>query len=341
MFEHEADVLVIGSGFGGCVAASVAAERGVKNVAIISKGTLISGGTGAPGINNLRVFPPFPVKMFTSAGDLDKTWTPEEGIPRFWKRYEEDAQGLLNKEMTQLYVERSWEMVKLLESFGIQMTNNDVGGEYLFTTIAGGLPGITFEDSFVIQPKLGKYVMKHKNIKVFERTMAVDLLTRDGKVCGAISFNIRTGEIVVVYSKTIILATGSCFRLYENSTGVPYSARHSPYNTGDSQAMTLRAGGVLVSMEIVQWSSAPEGFTVPGVSVRSAFGARWKNALGERVMEKYYPQSKENVQRYQIARAILEEYEKGCGPVFLDITHLPDQIRDIVLKRYRPRTIQE
>jgi succinate dehydrogenase/fumarate reductase flavoprotein subunit len=93
-------------------------------------------------------------------------------------------------------------------------------------------------------------------------------------------------------------------------------------------------------MEFPLWSSSLFGMMVPGVSTRSQLGARWVNALGERVMEKHYPDRKENVARHLVARAIIEEYESGNGPVFLDVRHLPDKNRNMVFERWLPRTVQ-
>ena len=322
--EHEADVLVVGGGFGGCVAACVAAEKGV-NVTMLMKGTLQSGGSARAGLQGgLNIFPRSEVKVYSSAGEARGTWKPQD-LDRFWKSVEIQAEGLLNKEFTRYLIERSWEMLPKLESYGLKLTTKSLGDQYMWTITLGDMVQLSFDDWEVIQPKLGKHVRTFSNIEVFERMMAVDLVMDEGKVRGVIAFNIRTGDIHVFYGKTVILSTGSCSRLYESPSGIPYNTRYSPYNTGDGQAMVLRAGGELVNMEIVFWSMCPKDFEWAGTTWSTKMGAIWRNAKGERIMEKYHPDNKEGVHRHTTVRAIIEEIRQNNGPIFLDFTQVPEE----------------
>lgn len=80
-------------------------------------------------------------------------------------------------------------------------------------------------------------------INVFEDVVISDVLTSRGTACGAIGFNVYTGEIIHFVAKSVILATGG----YQ-----PFSLQNSISDmTGDGIAMALRAGASAVDMEFL------------------------------------------------------------------------------------------
>ncbi len=321
--EHEADVLVVGSGIGGCMAACSAAEKGA-NVTLVTKGTLQSGGSARPGFQGgIILFPRSEIEVFSAAGERYGTWKPQD-IERFWKSMEIQVEGLLDKKLTQHVIERSWEVLGKLESYGVKTTSSSIGNKYMWTVVYD-MPQLSFDDWEVIQPKLGSQVRRTNNIKVSERMMAVDLVTDEDGVRGVIAFDVRTGDVHVFYGKTVILATGSTCRLYESISGIPYNTRYSPYNTGDGQAMALRSGGELLNMEIVYWSLCPKDFEFCGTTWSTKMGAVWRNAKGEPIMEKHYPDGGQGVQRHMLVRAVIEEISQNNGPIFLDFTQVPEE----------------
>lgn len=318
---HESDVLVVGGGLAGCMAAASAAERGAK-VSLTTKASLTAGGNGS-GVIQIATFPPFEFEVINPTGER-RRWGVDD-TKKYLDSIRKFTEGLLNEKMTQLFIDRSWDMVKKLEAYGLEMTSKETGNQYQWA-ITMGSPRIRFGDANKLQLRLSEWVLKHKNITPFERTMTVDCLVKDGRVIGAIGFNVRSGTVVVHYARTTILATGACFRVYENPSGIPYNARHSPFNTGDGQAMTLRSGGDLVSMEIPLWSTCPQHYVVCATSGTSTVGGTWLNALGEKIIEKHFgKQFGAPPQRFQVAGMVREEILKGNGPVFLDMTHVPKQ----------------
>ena len=91
--------------------------------------------------------------------------------------------------------------------------------------------------------------------------MAIDLITerwlsrREGRIpptpsqdraCGAYVLNLKSGEVVTVGAKGIVLATGGAGKVY-NFTTNPRIA------TGDGIAMGYRAGARMANMEFVQF----------------------------------------------------------------------------------------
>ena len=149
----------------------------------------------------------------------------------------------------------------------------------------------------------------------------VDLLARDGEVCGAIAWNEQDRSLVPVYARAVLIATGGVGRIYRETTNPDVA-------TGDGIAMAYRAGATIANMEMVQFHPTAlflEG--APRFLLSEALrgeGAVLRNADMQRFMSRYH-ESEELAPRDIVSRAIVSELSRlRKGPVFLDLTHLSD-----------------
>jgi succinate dehydrogenase / fumarate reductase flavoprotein subunit len=161
----------------------------------------------------------------------------------------------------------------------------------------------------------------------FDEYFAVDLLKDDdGRVLGAVVFNIQDGQVVVIEAKTTLLATGGVGQLFRTTT-------NALINTGDGLGMAMRAGIPLQDMEFFQFH--PTGIAGRGMLITE--GARGEggylvNGDGERMMERYAPKAKDLASRDVVSRAIAIEVKegRGCGPkkdhVLLKLDHLGEEV---------------
>lgn len=175
-------------------------------------------------------------------------------------------------------------------------------------------------------------LQNHPQVTLLTDVTAVDLLKR-GRLngngasvppaCGgAYVLDRASGQMVSVLAKTTILATGGLGQLFWRTSNPP-GAR------GDGMAMAHRLGARLNDMEFVQFH--PTALHQPQApafliseAVRGA-GARLVDATGQPFMEKYAPEWRDLAPRDIVARSIYQEMEGQAEPsVYLDLrSYLP------------------
>ncbi|MFN7086316.1 MAG: FAD-binding protein [Burkholderiales bacterium] len=308
----DTDVLVVGGGVAGSMAAIPALEAGLK-VVICEKGKVLDH-CGSIGCG---------VDHYLTVMDSGPEWdTPEFLI----KHVPELTDGIVDMAVASRVIHEMPRIFRKLESFGIDFRDPRLGTYYRLRSF--GLPGtyhINF-DGTDFKKHIGERVRKGK-AAVLMRTMVVQLLVEDNRAYGALAFNFRSGEWYAIRAKAVVLAAGDVNRISRNASGLAFDSWHFPYNTGDAHAMGYRAGAVLANMESVEATLTPKGFSCQGLNALVSLGAHFVNRHGERFMFKYDKKG-ENARRAVIADAAINEYLLGNGPLYLDCRHLPPDMLD-------------
>ncbi len=306
----DTDVLVIGGGVAGCLAAIGARELGAR-VAVIDKGGLLERcGSIAAGVD----------QILAVAEDGPEWDTPDyllQHIPRL-------TDYVVDMKSVETFVRGLPGMLRKLERLGVPFKDPSTGKYYRHRTF--GLPGeyhIDFDGS-KFKPKISRAVID-SNAQIFLRTMAVSLLAHKDQTVGASLFHIRTGEFHFFRAKAVVLATGDTNRLSRNSSGLAFDSWHCPYNTGDAQAMAARSGALLANMEFTENTITPKGISSQGTNALTGLGAHFINAKGERFMLKYDPAG-ERARRDILTSAIVAETLAGNAPIYCDCRHLPEDM---------------
>lgn len=180
----------------------------------------------------------------------------------------------------------------------------------------------------ILRPLLA-YLADHDRVRILENTAALDLLTHEGRVHGVQLDRTPEGERSrtghPVFAGSTVLATGGIGSLYPRSTNPAGS-------TGDGIGMAALAGADVADMEYVQFHPTALDETAAGVTgtdgdgmdtvliseaVRGE-GAHLRNGNGERFMPPVHEDA-ELAPRDVVARAVAREREE-TGEVRLDVS---------------------
>lgn len=293
------DVLVIGGGIAGCFAAIKADKMG-KSVAILDKATLRRGGSVGPGMDHVSI------------GVHPESISYEEA-----RTYAASSKkDLVDPNVTLAVDVHAYDRVKDMEEFGIPVREDD-GSYYIWRIPERHYCCVSYR-GVDTKVKLGQAVEKTK-AKIFERTMGVELLKKDGRVVGAIGMNTRTGELMAFLAKATILSTGETTRQYIAPDG-PYNTYFSPTNSGDSEAMAYRAGAKMVNMEFLYWDYVlvRAGGGIVGVKPFDKM-AKLVNRFGDVILKT----PEESVMRCFLMQ---KELIEGRGPLYWDLRDLPEEV---------------
>jgi len=161
-------------------------------------------------------------------------------------------------------------------------------------------------------------VQRRPNIRVWENTFVLDLLTTDRKCRGAIVNRKPDDHRELIWAKQTILATGGIGQIYRETSN-PEGA------TGDGIAVAYRAGAEVRDMEFVQFH--PTVLYIAGGSrslISEAMrgeGAYLVDKNDYRFMHDYDPRG-ELAPRDVVSRAIVRQMSQTNHPnVYLDLRH--------------------
>ncbi|WP_314223433.1 fumarate reductase/succinate dehydrogenase flavoprotein subunit [Streptomyces zaehneri] len=305
--ELTCDVLVVGGGTAGTMAALTAAEHGA-HVLLLEKAHVRHSGAlamGMDGVNNAvipgRAEPDDYVAEITRAND-----------------------GIVDQSTVRQTATRGFAMVQRLESYGVKF-EKDEHGDYAVRQVHRS-------GSYVLPMPEGKDVKKvlyrqlrrremRERIRIENRVMPVRVLTspEDGRAIGAVGFNTRTGQFVTVRAGGVVLATGACGRLGLPASGYLYGTYENPTNAGDGYAMAYHAGAELTGIECFQINPLIKDYNGPACAyVANPFGGYQVNRHGERFVDSDYWSG-------QMMAEFAAEVASDRGPVYLKLSHLPEE----------------
>lgn len=319
-YHIHTDVLVIGGGDAGTMAAIAARAKGLT-VALVDKAGINRSGCSAAGIDH-----------FCAILETGPAWDTHEA---FLSWYNKLTHGFVDIDIPEhVFLSRIKKMVHYLEALGINMRLGP-NGEYI-RTASFMQPGdyyINFAGQN-IKPIISAEAEK-AGVDFFKRIAVVDLLKSDGKIVGAVGFHIRTGECYVFHAKATIITTGNVGRLYNNQSGNAYNCWHSPFNNGGAHAWAFRAGAELKNMEFINYTVTPVNFAASGLNAIVGMGGYIVNSLGERFLFKYHERG-EKGPRWIIPLGVYDETKEFRGPCYFDLRHLPQDALDHLMHHLLP-----
>ncbi len=303
------DFLVIGGGVAGLRAAIELASKG--SVLVLTKDKATESTTGY------------------AQGGIAVALSDEDEVSIHYNDTINAGDGLCNKEAVQIMVEEGPEYILELMSWGAEF---DKDGSKLSYTREGAhsrrriLHSRGDSTGKEIERALIKKARSYSTIERYDFAYTLDLLVKDNRCVGAVV--LRGDQIIHVFAKSVLLATGGAGQLFSRTTNPMIS-------TGDGLAIAYRAGAEVMDMEFIQFH--PTTLYFPGApqfllsEAMRGEGAVLKNIQGQSFMNNYHKMA-ELAPRDAVTRAIVSEMVKTSAKhVLLDLTHLE---KDFVKKRF-------
>jgi len=303
---YKCEVLCIGGGGGGVTAAITAAKCGA-DVILVSKEPLGYGDT--------RIS----MGLMSCPGIVK-----EDGVNVFLQDLLKSGEEINDKKLARIMAEKASDAVGVMENFG-HLFNRDKKGiiSSEVTYFSGGHSqprtiecppggGIAIGNSL-------RAAAARSDIRVYEEVAVTKLLCNNGRVAGAVCYNIITGEISLICAKTTIIATGGAGWLYYPHTDCAAGV------TGDGYALAYEVEAELIDMEQVQF--IPFGLTYPpsmvgiyvGEPSLAAPAGVLRNNKGEVILEDVC-----KMNRAEVSKAMALEIKRGGGTenggLLLDLT---------------------
>jgi succinate dehydrogenase/fumarate reductase flavoprotein subunit len=291
----ETDVLVIGGGIAGCLAAVKAREKGL-NVILVDKGYI--GKTGAT----------------ASAGYNFTVYNPDMGndFNAYMNHIIKESDYLNNREWTEIIMNESWPLYEYLAACGVEFPVEEKEGRF-YTIYPPFLQARLIRRQ--VAPPLRKQALK-SGVKIIDKIMITDLLKNDGSVVGAIGFLIDSLDTYIIKAKATVIATGAC--MMRNSFGEVHEL------TGDGVAMAYRVGAELTGgdMHNNQAQSAAYPSWRGGRAARSHYRRYYVDATGAPI---YYGLESD------IALEFI--FHAGKAPIYLDLNKPTPEEIEMICKR--------
>ncbi|MDY3551134.1 L-aspartate oxidase [Gemmata sp. JC717] len=300
-FHRFADVLVIGAGIAGLRAALEVPPD--LSVLVVTKDRVTESNSSY------------------AQGGIAGVRSPEDTFGNHVEDTLVAGDGLCSRDVVEMVVREAPQQIENLIAFG---TKFDEENGQLALTREGGhshrriVHALGDSTGFEMMRATIAHARTRPNIRIWDDTFTIDLLTHDGACRGAVVARNGLGKLLI-WAKQTVLASGGCGMVYRETTNPSVA-------TGDGMAAAYRAGAELRDMEFMQFH--PTVLYVAGSAryliseaVRGE-GAHLRDVNGERFMLKDDPRH-ELAPRDIVARAIFRTMERTQHPnVYLDLSHL-------------------
>lgn len=294
----QADVVIVGTGVGGCFSALNLSED--LSIIMITKSDLESSDS------------------FLAQGGICVLHDDDD-----YDSYFEDTMRAGHyenrKESVDIMIRGSQDVIHDLIGYGVDFAKED--GKLLYTREgAHSRPRILFHEDITgkeITSKLLAQIKTRKNIQIMEYTTMTDILISQG-TCAGIEAETSDHKKIYIHADQTIFASGGIGGRYQHSTNFPHL-------TGDALDISKKHGIRLEHLDYVQihpttlYSKKPGRRFLISESVRGE-GALLYDKNGNRFVDELLP-------RDVVTKAIQEQMKKdGTDHVWLSLEKIPKEI---------------
>ncbi|MFZ2970235.1 MAG: FAD-dependent oxidoreductase, partial [Minisyncoccia bacterium] len=313
------DVIVLGAGISGCVAALKLAENSMIKILLVAKSSDIRQSS-----------------TYRAQGGIIGRG-PDDSKEKLMKDILAAGDGLCNKKAVGILASEGPGLIDeiLIKIARVDFTKKENGYDYT-KEAAHSVNRILYKNDHTgeeIENKLAAKVKNTANIRILLDHTLIDLITfphhaidptkvyKNKQCAGCYLLDNKTNLVKTVFSKKVVLGTGGVGQVYGRTTNPEVA-------TGDGLAAASRAGAEIINAEYIQFHPTSLfhrdlGTFLISESVRGE-GGKLKNEKGELFMNKYDRRGS-LAPRDIVARGIYEEMtESKSDCVYLDLASYMD-----------------
>ncbi len=299
----EADVLVIGAGAGGLLAALSAKRHGAPGTRVTLLDSWTIGRTGHTAFSNAWMITAFP----------------DDDIDGILREIVAGNDGIADQILVREVLESSYARLKDFEAMGMNFHRAKDGSYARRPTRGLDIARVMYPDGGGLEfCWLLRRALEPIGVQLIDRLFITGLLRTGPNVVGAVGIDSRTGQFHVIKARTTIVCTNA----------MTFRSGFVRDITGTGTLLAYRAGATLRNAEFSYVRPGTPKFYFEGITFAIQEGARWVNAEGTPFMRDYEPDWGDEADVPRIARAMAAEKQKGRDPMYLDMSEIPEHMRD-------------
>ncbi len=316
----DADILVIGGGFGGCGATYESRYWGRHmKIVLVEKANIERSGAVAHGLSAINCY-------------MGMRWN--ENRPEDFVRYARgDLLGLVREDLLFDIARHVDSTVHKFEEWGLPIMKNPETGRYLRE---GRWQIMIHGESY--KPIVAEAARKAAT-EVYNRVMVTHLLLdkhRPNRVAGAVGFSVRSGDFYVFRAKAVIVAAGGASHIFKARAIGEGMGRtwYAPWSSASAYGLLIPIGVKMTQMENrIVLARFKDGYGPVGAWFL-LLKSHATNAYGEKYEERWLEDTKAIVgEKYTTSQpfptclrnhAMLQEIKAGRGPIYMQTQHVLD-----------------
>ncbi len=300
----ETDVLVVGAGAGGLIAALSAKRHGRSGTRVTLLDSWMIGRTGHTAFSNAWMI----------------VALPDDDIDGITREIVAGNDGIADQLLVRYVLEQSHARLKDFEAIGMKFHRAD-DGDYARRPTRG------LDLARVMYPEGGgleycwrlRLALEAEGVQLLDRIFVTGLLRgSDNRIVGAAGIHSRTGAFHVIKARATIVCTNA----------MTFRSGFVRDITGTGTLLAYRAGAALRNAEFSYVRPGTPKFYFEGITFAIQEGAHFVNAKGEAFMREYEPDWADEADVPRIARAMALEKDKGNDPLYLDMSAIPAGMRE-------------
>jgi succinate dehydrogenase/fumarate reductase flavoprotein subunit len=299
----DTDVLVVGAGAGGLLAAMSAKQHSARGTRVTLLDSWMIGRTGHTAFSNAWMIVALP------GDDID-------GITR---EIVAGNDGIADQLLVRQSLEQSYARLKDFEAIGMNF-HRAGDGSYARRPTRG------LDLARVLYPEGGglefcwrlRLALESRGVQLLDRIFVTGLMRdADGRLVGAVGIHSRSGVFHVIKARATIVCTNA----------LTFRSGFVRDITGTGTLLAYAAGAALRNAEFSYVRPGTPKFYFEGITFAIQEGAHFANAKGEAFMREYEPDWADEADVPRIARAMALEKDKGNDPLYLDMSPIPEAMR--------------